>query len=204
MNRKEYLRQQIIGRITNSNWKKLLEQPFFIEKDFGYTADKSEYIKNKECFSKLPDLNNKTVVEIGCNFGMNSFIFASQFPEIKLYAFDIKKKNIEMANLILEYYTACDQYYNIIFYVDDFREVDYADFDWAIISCFGNSYLDTLSKINLLKRKNFHGKIILRYPFWDRNGVKRYSHKYIRKTIDKTLKNFNCELIVNELIIIAT
>lgn len=203
MNKKEYLKQQIIRRMMNSNWRSLLEQPFFIEKDFGYSTDENEYLQVKKCFSKLPDLNGKTVAEIGCNFGMNSFIISEQFPRMKLYAFDVKNRNIEMANLILEYYTACDNYYDITFHTDDFKKIDYADFDWVIISYYGNNYYDLLLKIFLLKRKNFHGKIILRYPFWDKNGRKRYSRKYVKKTVDKTLKNLDCELITDELIIIT-
>lgn len=50
-----------------------------------------------EIFKKLPKLEIQTIADIGCGEGSNLFFLRSQFPQARLFGFDISKTAIEAA-----------------------------------------------------------------------------------------------------------
>lgn len=181
MNKKNIL-ENIIYKINDKpNYYKYLQQPLYINEEFNF--DKRRYDYLYKLYKNLPDLNNKKVLDLGCNFGNASFIMKSLFPSIRITAIDMLNPPIEIAQMINQYFD-----YDIDFKVRDGLmdlQEDINTFDYIFCSfLFPNvNYMEwgieLMRKYENLKSSNIliifpddyydinktHSNLIEKYPF---------------------------------------
>lgn len=167
------------------------QQPIYVP-EINLEIEKENYLKRLSMTRKLEFLKGENVLDIGCNFGMNSFMIFELFGS-NIVSIDIDREAIKGAKIIKRIkenknnikYKIKFKARNLLFYPWFFRH------KYIFYSHMVDSFRDLEQSLKKFVRRGFKGFFIVKYSydFYYKNEEKVL--KFRELEFNKTVKKYD-------------